>query len=258
MLSRRDFHATLVAGLANLSLPRLAFSATPTPSDLWLNRLTFGATPASRADFDRLGVSAWLQDQLSRPTIDAALQTRLTDARLRIVYDDGSDENANSWTATDDLRPLSALTTDPADLTRLVDWSKGMDFSERIRPASEVIAASLIRTVHAQAQLREVMAQFWHDHFNVNAMKSEFTAVYFASHDTLMRAHAFGNFRSLLGQVSRSPAMLYYLNNDESRAAPANENYGRAQGTDLRSSGQGNGQHVACGTAKPEDRKSVV
>ena len=227
MLSRRDFHATLVAGLANLSLPRLAFSATPTPSDLWLNRLTFGATPASRADFDRLGVSAWLQDQLSRPTIDAALQTRLTDARLRIVYDAGSDENANSWTATDDLRPLSALTTDPADLTRLVDWSKGMDFSERIRPASEVIAASLIRTVHAQAQLREVMAQFWHDHFNVNAMKSEFTAVYFASHDTLMRAHAFGNFRSLLGQVSRSPAMLYYLNNDESRASPANENYGR-------------------------------
>ena len=155
-------------------------------------------------------------------------KARLTDARLRILYDAGSDANGNTWTATDDLRPLSALTTDPADLTRLVDWSKGMDFSERIRPASEVIAASLIRTVHAQAQLREVMAQFWHDHFNVNAMKSEFTAVYFASHDTLMRAHAFGNFRSLLGQVSRSPAMLYYLNNDESRAAPANENYGRA------------------------------
>ena len=89
MLSRRDFHATLLAGLASLSLPRLAFTATPTSSDLWLNRLTFGATPASRADFDRLGVSAWLQNQLVRPTIDAALQARLTDARLRIVLTPG-------------------------------------------------------------------------------------------------------------------------------------------------------------------------
>ena len=85
-------------------------------------------------------------------------EARLTDARLRIVYDAGSDENANTWTATADLRPLSARTTDPADLARLVDWSKGMDFSERTRPASEVIAASLIRTVHAQAQLRETKA----------------------------------------------------------------------------------------------------
>ena len=102
-----------------------------------------------------------------------------------------------------------------------------MDYSERSRPGAEVVAAALIRAVHAPAQLREVMTQFWHDHFSVNAQKDEFCAAFFGSYDAMMRENAFGNFRALLGGVARSPAMLYYLNNADSRAAPANENYAR-------------------------------
>jgi uncharacterized protein (DUF1800 family) len=122
-----------------------------------------------------------------------------------------------------------------------VDWSpgNGRDFGERIRPALEVIAAALIRAVHAEAQLREVMTQFWHDHFSVNALKDEFTAAFFASHDALLRDHAFGNFRALLGGVARSPAMLYYLNNADSIASPANENYAREL-LELHTLGAGN------------------
>lgn len=224
-ISRRQFHQGLVAGLASLSLPRAA-EAAPGP-DLWLNRLTFGATPEARADLARLGPQAWLDDQLARPATDPALDARLAEARLQIAYEAGQDEMGRAWPARDDLAPLAALRADPADLVRLIDWENPMDFGERIRPGQEVIAASLIRAVHAPAQLREVMTQFWHDHFNVNSMKDEFTAAFFASHDALLRTHAFGNFRVLLGEVARSPAMLYYLNNAESRASPANENYAR-------------------------------
>ena len=71
------------------------------------------------------------------------------------------------------------------------------------------------------------MTQFWHDHFSVNAMKFEGTAVFFPSYDAMLRENAFGNFRVMLGYVARSPAMLYYLNNEESRASPANENFAR-------------------------------
>lgn len=226
MLTRRDFHARLLASLAALSLPRVAFGAGNT-ADLWLNRLSFGATPDSRAEFATLGPMGWLEDQLQRPMQETGLDRRLSDARLRIAYEAGSDENGRSWPATDSLRPLASLTADPVDHLRCIDWDQGMEFSERIRPASEVIAASLIRAVHAPAQLREVMTQFWHDHFSVNAMKSEFTAAFFPSHDAMLRADAFGNFRVILGNVARSPAMLYYLNNDESRASPATENYAR-------------------------------
>ncbi len=229
-INRRQFQISLLASLVAGGLARpgqASAEGLPNP-DLWLNRLTFGATTdALRQEFAALGPTAWLDDQLGRPSSDDVIETHLAAARLQIAYPAGSDENGNSWTALDELRPLTALGADPADLTRLIDWSKAMEFSERIRPAQEVIAAALIRAVHAPAQLREVMTQFWHDHFNVNALKDEFTAVFFPSHDAFLRDGAFGNFRALLGGVARSPAMLYYLNNADSRAAPANENYAR-------------------------------
>ena len=222
-LTRRQFHLTLMASLAASALPRAA-SANPA-ADLWLNRLTFGATPADRATFaDPL---PWLEDQLSRPADDPGLTDRLAAARLRITYEAGSDENDHKWAAKDELRPLTSLSNAPADHLYCIDWDQGMDYAERVRPANEVIAAALIRAVHAPAQLREVMAQFWHDHFSVNSQKDEFTAAFFPSHDRLLRDGAFGNFRALLGNVARSPAMLYYLNNADSRASPANENFAR-------------------------------
>ena len=182
MLTRREFHCRLLAALAATALPRPALVTTPA-AILYPNRLTFGATPDDR-----------------------------------IAYDAGNDENGHSWPATDQLRPLTALHTEPADLLNCIDWEQGMDYAERARPAQEVIAAAMIRAVHAPAQLREVMTQFWHDHFRVNVQKDEFCAAFFASHDADLRENAFGNFRVLLGLISRSPAMLYYLNNADSRA----------------------------------------
>ncbi len=228
MMNRREFHARLLATLAATALPlRAGATASPTPDDLWLNRLTFGATIAERASFAAMGPQAWLDDQLLRPVEDVDLQARLDAAKLRMNYEAGVDERGYEWVTTDELRPLSNLSADPASFVRLMNWETGMEYSERVRPANEVIAASLIRAVHAPAQLREVMTQFWHDHFSVNAHKNEMTAAFFPSHDAIMRTHAFGNFRVLLGEVARSPSMLFYLDNEASRASPANENYGR-------------------------------
>ncbi len=61
----------------------------------------------------------------------------------------------------------------PKALSRSRAGDRGMDYSERERPAQEVKLATLIRAVHAEGQLREVVTQFWHDHFNVNATKDE-------------------------------------------------------------------------------------
>jgi uncharacterized protein (DUF1800 family) len=231
VITRRMFHGRLLALLAAsaVAVPRRAAASTGGPDRLWLNRLTFGATPDSLQDIADLGREGWLDRQLALPATDPALEARLAAARLRIVYEAGADEDGNQWQATDEMRPLASLAADPADLVRLLDWGpgKGMDFGERVRPAQEVIAAAPVRAVHAEAQLREVMTQFWHDHFNVHSGKDETTAVFFPQHDAILRAGAFGNFRALLGQVARSPVMLYYLNNADSIASPATENYAR-------------------------------
>ena len=229
MLTRRGFHQSLIALAMTSALPRAAFSSVAqTPAtEQFLNRLSFGANDASRAEFAAMGPKGWLEAQLAMSVSDPDLDQRLKDARLRIVYEAGDDGENGSWPAVDELRPLRALTADPADHVRLLDFTQAMEYSERIRPTMEVISASLIRAVHGRAQLREMVTQFWHDHFSVNALKFEGTAAFFPSYDAMLREHAFGNFRMLLGSVARSPAMLYYLNNEESRASPANENFAR-------------------------------
>jgi uncharacterized protein (DUF1800 family) len=230
MLTRRDFHLRMLLGLAAVGAPRVVLASEAAASvldALWLNRLTYGATPSSRAEIAQMGREAWLEAQLAMPVADEALAARLASARLRIAYEAETDTEGHSWPASDMLRPLSYLSDDPADHLALIDWSVGMSYAERARPAEEVIAATLIRAVHAPAQLREMMTGFWHDHFNVNAQKNEYVAAFFPSYDALLRDKALGNFRDLLGAVARSPSMLYYLNNDESRASPANENFGR-------------------------------
>jgi uncharacterized protein (DUF1800 family) len=228
MVTRRAFHQSLISLALLAGLPRPAQAAeTSNPDERILNRLTFGATTDTRREFAQLGLDKWLDNQLATEAGDLELDRMLGAARLRIAYVAGDDGEGRSWEATDELRPLTMLTADPAELVALLDYSVGKDYSERTRPAQEVIAASLIRAVNAKAQLREVITQFWHDHFSVNALKSEMTAAFFPSHDALLRRHALGNFRVLLGEVARSPAMLYYLNNEDSKASPANENFAR-------------------------------
>ncbi len=230
MLTRRAFHTRLLAGLAAMSMPRIGLAAVSESvalDELWLNRLTYGATPALRAETALIGRAAWFEAQLAMPIEDAGVASRLSAARLQIVYDAESDQEGNSWPALDEMRGLTSLTRDPAENVRLVDWSIGMSYTERARPADEVIAATLIRAVHSPAQVHEMMVGFWHDHFSVNAQKNEFTAAFFPGHDDVLRLHALGNFRQMLGAVAQSPSMLYYLNNDESRASPANENFAR-------------------------------
>lgn len=57
-LTRRGFHAGLLgSALAALALPRAAVAAVDPGPDLWLNRLSHGATPASRQEFAGMGWS---------------------------------------------------------------------------------------------------------------------------------------------------------------------------------------------------------
>ncbi len=73
------------------------------------------------------------------------------------------------------------------------------------------------------AQLREKMALFWHGHFasrNLNVVFQQ---------DLLhvIRTHALGNFDDLLRAVSKSAAMLAFLNNQQNRKSKPNENFAR-------------------------------
>ena len=81
----------------------------------------------------------------------------------------------------------------------------------------ELNAERLTRDIYSNAQLEEVMTDFWLNHFNVYLRKNEQMPYYLASYarDTI-RPHALGKFEDLLEAVAHSPAMMIYLDNAQS------------------------------------------
>ena len=96
------------------------------------------------------------------------------------------------------------------------------------QPTNETKFATLLRAVYSKRQLQEVLADFWHNHFNVSPDRDERIAPTFANWDReVIRKHLLGNFRQMLGAVAAHPAMLYYLDNASSNRAGPNENWAR-------------------------------
>jgi len=83
--------------------------------------------------------------------------------------------------------------------------------------------------------LREKMTLFWHGHFACRSSIAQFDQ----SLNDLMRQNALGNFRDLLEAVSKSPAMLQFLNNEQNRKLRPNENFAR-EVMELFTMGRGN------------------
>jgi uncharacterized protein (DUF1800 family) len=233
--TRRDLLAIAAAAAAITSCgqrPQAAHAAqTVLPSEAaWrvLSRLSFGATMAQMQALQAAGLSAWLDAQLQAdPADEPTVAQRLKSYRLKIEYEAGEVLTGSRYGARKELRPLGAMWKTGAELWRLVDYELPVAWDERWRPADEMRAASLIRAVHAERQLREVMVDFWHNHFNVAFYAEPQVAVMLPDYDRAIRRHVFGDFRKLLGEVAASPAMLRYLNNDQNRGSPANENYAR-------------------------------
>ncbi len=81
----------------------------------------------------------------------------------------------------------------------------------------ELIAQRLTRDIYSNAQLQEVMTDFWLNHFNVYLRKNEATPYYLVSFERdVIRPRALGKFEDLLEATAHSPAMLLYLDNAES------------------------------------------
>lgn len=89
--------------------------------------------------------------------------------------------------------------------------------------------------VNSASQLREKMAFFWHGHFacrNLNIFYQQGLL-------DVIRKNALGNFGTLMKEVSKSAAMLNFLNNQQNRKDHPNENFAR-EVMELFTLGRGN------------------
>src|SRR6185295_1294303 len=89
--------------------------------------------------------------------------------------------------------------------------------------------------VNSAAQLREKMAFFWHGHFACRNLNIFFQQGLM----DVIRRNALGNFGTLLKEISKSAAMLNFLNNQQNRKDHPNENFAR-EVMELFTLGRGN------------------
>ena len=172
-----------------------------------IDRITYSATPFETALMDKLGWNGYLEYHLKPAAIDeSALESALTEF------------------ATLDVTPFENI--------RYLSYNQGFDIYY------EMGSARILRATFARRQLLEVMTEFWLDHFNVfsNKIWHEFLPTY----ERTIRKYALSDFKTLLTQVVKSGAMLFYLDNTQNEIGRHNENFAREL-LELHSLGVDNG-----------------
>ena len=192
----------VTAGATMPNLPALAVIA--------FNRMAFGPRPGDLAAFRQLGDD------------DATRLQRFVDQQL--------DPAAIDDQACDAIIASAQFTTLDKSLGEL--WAdhiktEGLSYEERIRPIREIEQVTLLRAVYSKRQLNEVLADFWHNHFNVYGWDYWSAPVWVHYDRDVIRGNMLGNFYQMLVAVAQSPAMLYYLDNQSNSGGNPNENYAR-------------------------------
>jgi uncharacterized protein (DUF1800 family) len=108
----------------------------------------------------------------------------------------------------------TALTSDLSPTQR--EFVAALENPQRVI-IDELDAQRLTRDIYSNAQLQEVMTDFWLNHFNVFLHKNEATPYYLVGYERdVIRPHALGKFEDLLEATAHSSAMLLYLDNSSS------------------------------------------
>lgn len=199
-----------------------------------LNRTTFGCRSVDEAYVQQIGWDAWVEEQLNVPDgDDDELAAHLGQQTLHIEYE-ASDENnlregAEGWEAVNEDRPLVTLSMAEQELYEILIYAGDRHpWDEVWRVYVEEMNSVYIRAAHSNFQLREVMTDFWLNHFSVWYDGDDIMRLAIQIYDRdVIRPRVFGNFRDMLGAVAKSTAMQWYLDNARSPAELPNENYAR-------------------------------
>jgi Protein of unknown function (DUF1800) len=180
-----------------------------------LDRFGFGPRPGEPEALAQQGLEGWWSEQLAAPAPpQGALAAALEPHRQGLLP---AAELVQQWLGPDALGM-------PIERGEIEDSIKPY-FREHL---AHLAAAELARHVLSSQQLREVMVDFWSNHFNVFAPKGLIRVFVGDYVEQVLRPLALGRFEDLLVATARHPAMLMYLDNVSSSSKTGiNENYAR-------------------------------
>lgn len=181
---------------------RAARSVTPAPVGpvavddpvrTLLRKAAFGYTPAELARTRKMGIDAWIEEQLDPKLTDPA--------------------GNQAWA----MFPLAGAPT--ATVRAKVK-------PHRWDAMYETAQGALARQIFSRRQLFEVLVDVFHNRLHV-AIPGDVWSTGPDYYQQVIRRHALGRYEDMLLASMRHPAMLRYLSNEKSTRAHVNENLGR-------------------------------
>ena len=218
-----------------------------------LNRLGFGARPGDIQKVKAIGLQKYIDQQLNPASIDDAVSEsktknleifQMSTAEVFAKYPNPAAllrqlEGGRQAQAAAQQRPADPPMTDAGAMPPAAPQNEPTDAERRerqqklqkyyrdydLRPAAQLVpqiaSNRILRAVYSERQLQEVMVDFWQNHFNVFSGKAA-VRWYIPSYERdVLRKNALGNFKDLVVGTAQHPAMLFFLDNFESRAPNA-------------------------------------
>jgi uncharacterized protein (DUF1800 family) len=191
--------------------------ATPPggPSDVYrlLNQATFGFTQSEATRVNNMGISGWIDDQFTQP------QSGYPDAN----YTPLSLVPIPTCTNLDPVTKQALPANDPRNIC----------YRDNLT-ATRVQRDFFTNAVYKPDQLRQRVAWALSQILVISTVQGNLSIAYpMTRYQNILFNNAFGNFETLLNQITLSPSMGYWLtmvNNDKGNPATgrvANENYAR-------------------------------
>ncbi|RYD17056.1 MAG: DUF1800 family protein, partial [Verrucomicrobiaceae bacterium] len=200
---------------------------TPAP-DSWtvfeaahlLNRAGFGGSPAEIKSFHALGRTKAV-DSLLNPgePVDAIAPPEWSQPEKALEM-----FQAHREATREAVEKAKSMPTFEGSQVRRAVLKKYQRLRNDLgREAEEWWMGKILAT---QAPLREKMTLFWHDHFATSFQKVKQPAMLVRQNE-MFREHAFGDFKALTHGVAKDPAMMFYLDSQNSKKGSPNENFAR-------------------------------
>jgi uncharacterized protein (DUF1800 family) len=187
----------------------------PLPTQKWndkiaahlLNRAAFGGTPGEIEAARKKGFAAIVRDLVD-------------------VNSEAANVPPPAWSHPRNIRAQRMEIKAAKD--------QGQNFQEKAREVRMMESENILdlrrwwleRMMTGPAPLLEKMTLFWHGHFATSVQKVKDAYWMWLQNDTL-RHNALGNFATLVKRISHDPAMMIYLDLQQSRKEHPNENWAR-------------------------------
>ena len=186
-----------------------------------LNRFTFGPKPGQVEEVVKQGLENWFLEQLQPAKDNETVRVKLSSYTALSMP---TDSIVNTYLQPAQLLRLAIAkgyidkdSVDKTDRPAYREALKKLQADYGFRPLQELqrelINQKVIRAVYSDAQLQEVLTDFWFNHFNVSLTKNQVQQLVLPYERDAIRPNVLNNFSSILFATAKHPAMLLYLDN---------------------------------------------